>query len=44
MKRYFLAFLFICTLALPACQCDEPPDIGPVEDASLATPAPAGRA
>ncbi len=40
MKRLFFALALVCAAALPACQCDDPPDIGPVEDASLTITAP----
>ncbi len=39
MRRLLLALLLSC-LAVPACQCSDKPDIGPVEGdaAALVTP------
>lgn len=34
MKKLFLAFLLVCAAALPACQCDDPPDMAPIEGSS----------
>ena len=31
MKRLLLAACFVFCFALPACQCANPPDVGPVE-------------
>ena len=45
MKRLLTAAAFVLLASLPACQCDEKPDVGPVEEgASAAVHTPAGRA
>ena len=33
MPRLLVALALVLALALPACQCDEPPQMAPVEDA-----------
>ena len=40
MKRLFFALLFVCAAALPACQCDQPPHMAPIEGAALPVTAP----
>lgn len=37
MKRLLLAACFALCFALPACQCSNPPDVGPVEGDADAT-------
>ena len=32
MPRLLVALALFLALALPACQCDKPPPVGPVED------------
>jgi hypothetical protein len=36
MKRFCAFALFALVLMMPACQCDTPPPIGPVDDARAA--------
>lgn len=36
MKRYLFALFLICAATLPACQCDNPPDMAPVEGETTA--------
>lgn len=32
MKKALFLFAIVCIASLPACQCDTPPPVGPVED------------
>jgi len=32
MKRLLLAALVVLTLSLPACRCDQAPEVGPVQE------------
>jgi hypothetical protein len=45
MSRLLL-LLFVCCLAIPACQCSDKPEIGPVEggEAALSVARPVNRA
>ncbi len=37
MKRIAVLALFLLVAMLPACQCDTPPPVGPVDDTSVST-------
>lgn len=45
MRRLLAAAAFVFLASLPACQCDERPDVGPIEGETSAVAAvPVGRA